>query len=244
MTASPANVAVVTGASGGIGRAVVRALAGPQTALCLSGRDEARLEACAREVAPGAARVLTHASDIATDEGIRGLAERVESELGRVDVLVHAAGELRLGDIEAAGWSDLDEQYRVNLRAPFLLTKAQLPMLKRAKGQVVFVNSSAALAPGAENGLYAATKSGLRTLASSVRDHVNGYGIRVLSVFPGRTASAMQKMVHDFERRRYQPSSLLQPEDVAAAIAAALALPRTAEVTEISVRPMKKPSGD
>jgi NADP-dependent 3-hydroxy acid dehydrogenase YdfG len=235
---------VVTGASGGIGRAVARALAGPDTALCLSGRDPARLEACARDVAPGAARVLTHAGDIAADEGIRGLAERIESELGRVDVLVHAAGELRLGDIEAAGWSDLDEQYRVNLRAPFLLTKALLPMLRRAAGQVVFVSSSAALAAGRDNGLYAATKSGLRALADSIRAHVNAQGIRVLTVFPGRTASAMQQAVHEFEGKRYRPESLLQPEDVAAAIAAALALPRTAEVTEISVRPMRKPAAD
>jgi short-subunit dehydrogenase len=244
VTAFPGNVAVVTGASGGIGRAVAQALAGPETALCLSGRDPARLEACARDVAARAARVLTYCSDIATDEGIRGLVERVESELGRVDVLVHAAGELRLGHIEAAGWGDLDEQYRVNLRAPFLLTKAMLPMLKRARGQVVFVNSTAALASGPENGLYAATKSGLRTLADSIRGYVNAYGIRVLSVFPGRTASSMQRAVHDFEGRRYEPSSLLQPEDVAAAIVAALALSSTAEATEISIRPMKKPSED
>jgi NADP-dependent 3-hydroxy acid dehydrogenase YdfG len=244
VTAGHAKVAVVTGASGAIGGAVAHALAGPETVLCLTGRDAGRLEACARDVAPRAARVLTHVTDIATDEGIRGLVARIESELGRVDVLVHAAGGTRLGNIEAAGWSDLDEQYRVNLRAPFLLTKAMLPMLKRARGQVVFVNSTAALSPGPENGLYAATKSGLRTLVSSIRDHVNGYGIRVLSVFPGRTASRMQQAIHDFERRRYQPASLLQPEDVAAAIAAALALPPTAEVTKIVVRPMKKPSGD
>jgi NADP-dependent 3-hydroxy acid dehydrogenase YdfG len=242
--ASDAKVVVVTGASGAIGGAVARALGGPQIALCLTARDVGRLEACARELAPRVGRVLTHPADIASDEGIRGLAARVEAELGRVDVLVHAAGGMRLGNIENAGWSDLDEQYRINLRAPFLLTKALLPLLKRATGQVVFVNSTAALAPGPENGLYAATKSGLRTLVSSVRDHVNGYGIRVLSVFPGRTASRMQQAIHDFERKRYQPWSLLQPEDVAAAVAAALALPRTAEVTKIVVRPMKKPSQD
>jgi NADP-dependent 3-hydroxy acid dehydrogenase YdfG len=244
VTADPAKVAVVTGASGGIGRAVARALAAPDAALCLSGRDQARLDACAREVAPASGRVLVHASDLATDEGIRSLAGRVESELGRVDVLVHAAGELRLGNVEAAGWGDLDELYRTNLRAPFLLTKALLPLLERARGQIVFVSSSAALASGAENALYAATKAGLRAIANGIRDHVNRYGIRVLTVFPGRTASAMQQAVHGFEGRRYEPASLLQPEDVAGAIAAALQLPPTAEATEISVRPMRKPPGD
>lgn len=244
MIASPAKVAVVTGASGAIGGAIARSLADPGAILCLSSRDPGRLEACARDLAPRAARVLAHVADIGTDDGIRGLAARVESELGRVDVLVHAAGRLRLGHLEAAGWGDLDELYRVNLRAPYLLTKALLPGLKRARGQVVFVNSTAALVAGPDNGLYAATKSGLCTLASSIRDHVNAYGIRVLSVFPGRTASPMQQAVHDFERKRYQPATLLQPEDVAAAIAAALALPPTAEITKIVVRPMKKLSED
>ncbi len=242
MTTRLAGVAVVTGSSSGIGRAVARALAAEGMSLCLTGRDAGRLQDGAREIAARAAQVIVHQADLSSDEGLRGLAVRVRTDLGRLDVLVHAAGVLHLGDVEAAGWDDLDEQYRVNLRAPFLLTKAFLPMLKQSSGQVVFVNSTAGLVAGAENALYAATKHALRALARSFRDHVNQYGIRVLSVFPGRTATPMQEAVHRFEGRRYEPAGLLQPSDIAEVIVTALALPRTAEVTDIVVRPMNKPS--
>jgi short-subunit dehydrogenase len=209
--------------------------------LCLTGRDAGRLQDCAREVRSPAARVVVRQADISTDGGIRGLVEGVSTDFGRIDVLVHAAGTLCLGNVEAAGWDDLDEQYRVNLRAPFLLTKAFLPMLKESMGQVVFVNSTAGLAASADNGLYAATKTALRSLSGSIRDHVNQFGIRVLSVYPGRMATPMQEAVHRFEGRLYEPRTLLQPGDVADAIVAALHLPRTAEITDIVLRPMKKP---
>jgi NADP-dependent 3-hydroxy acid dehydrogenase YdfG len=242
VTAPLGGVALVTGASSGIGRAVARALAAEGMSLCLTGRDTGRLQDGALEIAPRAARVVVHQADLASDEGLRGLVARVGTELGRLDVLVHAAGTMHLGDVESPGGGDHDEQYRVNLRAPFLLTKAFLPMLRDSGGQVVFVNSTAGLAGSADNALYAATKHALRALAGSIRDHVNQYGIRVLSVFPGRTATPMQEAVYRFEGRHYEAADLLQPGDVAGVIVAALASPRTAEVTDVVVRPMKKPS--
>jgi short-subunit dehydrogenase len=235
-------VAVVTGASSGIGRAMAVALADHGMALCLSGRDAGRLEEGKREIAARGARALVHRADLSSDEGIRSLAARVGAEFKRIDVLVHAAGDICLGDVEAAEWDDLDRQYRVNLRAPFLLTKALLPLLKASGGQVVFVNSSAGLSAGADNGLYAATKHALRSLTGSIRDHLNRFGVRVLSVFPGRTATPMQEAVHRFEGRSYDGAALLQPADVAEVIVRSLALPRTAEVTDIMIRSMKKPA--
>ena len=240
MSAPLTGVAVITGASGGIGHAVARALARPGMSLCLIGRDPARLDRCGRAIEGAAERSFTHAADLSSDEGIRGLVERVEAEGGRLDVLVHAAGSLALGSVEDATARDLDEQLRVNLRAPFVLTQAFLPLLRRSQGQVVFVNSSAGLVPAADNVLYAATKSALRSLADGIRTHVNPWGIRVLSVFPGRTATAMQEAVCRFEGRDYEPANLLRPEDVAEIILASLSLPRTAEVTEITIRPLRK----
>jgi short-subunit dehydrogenase len=242
MSAALNGVAVVTGASGGIGRAMARALARPGMSLFLTGRDAGRLRSCARDVEAAADRVFTYAADLARDEGIRGLLERVGAEAGRTDVLVHAAGSLSLGSIADATGEELDEQARVNLRAPFLLSQAFLPLLRESLGQVVFVNSSAALQPGTDNVLYAATKSALRSLADGFRSYVNASGIRVLSVFPGRTATAMQEAVHSFEARSYEPEDLLQPDDVAEIVTASLGLPRTAEVTEIMIRPMRNPS--
>lgn len=119
MSAALADVAVVTGASGGIGRATACVLAGQGMGLCLSGRDAGRLADVATEVRARAGQVLVYAADLWTDEGIRGLAARVAADVGQVDVLVHAAGTIRLGNVESAAWNDLDEQYQVNLRAPF-----------------------------------------------------------------------------------------------------------------------------
>ena len=89
-------------------------------------------------------------------------------------------------------------------------------------------------------GAYASTKHALRAIADSLREEVNETGVRVLSVYLGRTASPMQAAIHAAEGKQYRPADLLQPSDVAAMILAALALPRTAEVTELSVRPMRK----
>ena len=236
------GLAVVTGASGGIGGAIAWALAARGMSLCLSGRDSTRLDELAAQIGSRAPQVLVHSSDLATDEGIRGLVASVGTHSPGVDVLVHAAGTICLGDIESVGWNDLDEQYRMNVRAPFLLTKAFLPMLKERRGQVVFINSTAALSAGADNGLYAATKHALRSISDSIRDHVNPYGVRVVSVFPGRTASAMQEAVHRFEGRRYEAADLVQAADVAELTIGALVLPRTAEVTDVVLRPMKKPA--
>ena len=135
---------------------------------------------------------------------------------------------------------DFDRQYQANLRAPFALTKGLLPSLRRTRGQIVFVSSSAALVARANAGQYAATQAGLRALSTSLRDEVNQDGIRVTTVFPGRTATPRQAMIHDWEGKPYHPDRLLQPEDVAAIVVASIALPRTAEVTEISIRPMTK----
>ena len=102
------------------------------------------------------------------------------------------------------------------------------------------MNSSAAGSAPASHAAYAASKAGLRAFADSLRAEVNRDGIRVLSVFPGRTATAMQAAIFDAEGKAYRPELLLQPDDVAAAVIAALDLPRTAELTDLHVRPAIK----
>ena len=241
MSVGLSGVALVTGASSGIGLALATALGARGLEVCLTGRDVARLQEAADRVRARGGTARWCAADLATDADLRRVASWA-GETGRLDLLVHSAGSIHLGSIDSVGWEDLDADYRINLRAPFLLTKALLPLLRAARGQLVFVNSTAGLAAGPDNALYAATKHALRSLAGSIRDQVNGSGIRVLSVFPGRTATPMQQVVVRFEQRRYQPEELLQPEDVAELVVAALGLPRTAEVMDLVIRPMTKPS--
>lgn len=241
MTALAGQVAMVTGAGSGIGRALALALGDAGAATVLVGREAARLEAVASALTRGGRTTRTCPIDLATDAGIADLVGSVARAGERIDVLVHAAGDYSMGGVAEVPVEFLDRLLRVNLLAPYALTRALLPALRRTQGQVVFVNSSAALHPSAGVAAYAASKAGLRAFADALRAEINADGIRVLSVFPGRTATAMQEAIHRREGMPYRPETLLQPDDVAAAVVAALGAARTAEITEIVIRPMRKP---
>ena len=224
------HTALITGAGGGIGSAIAAALAEEGARLFLVDRNPERL------TVPGE----VFQADLTDDARLRAAAERVREVYGGVDILVHTIGLFRGGPIETAPVEDLDAQYRVNLRVPYLLTQELLPSLIERRGQVVFINSSAGSHPAKGNwGAYSATKHALRALADSLRDEVNGRGVRVLTVYPGRTATPMQEEVHRFEGKPYDPARFLQPEDIAASIVQALRLPRTAELTDLHIRPMR-----
>ena len=104
----------------------------------------------------------------------------------------------------------------------------------------MFVNSSQGLHAKGNTGLFAATQHALKAIADSLREEVNADGIRVLSIFPGRTATPRMKALYQAEGRPYQPELLLQAEDIAQIVLDALLLPRTAEITDIQVRPQIK----
>ncbi|MDR7551188.1 MAG: SDR family NAD(P)-dependent oxidoreductase [Armatimonadota bacterium] len=235
------QTAVVTGASSGVGRAIALALAAEGAVVCLVGRRVEALEDVAAQARSTASRVLTYPTDLAEDAEVAALADRLREEVGGVDVLVHGAGEIALGPIDRAPVEAFDRQYRINVRAAYLLTQELLPLLRSRRGQVVFLNSSAGLSGRAGSGQYAATKHALRAVADSLRDEVNDDGIRVLSVFLGRTATPMQAAVHQAEGRAFHPERLIRPEDVASVVISALVLPPSVEVTDITLRPLQKP---
>ena len=233
------RVAVVTGASGGIGRAIAVALSRQGARICALGRNPVAL---AETIA--AARVYSEASgfkvDLAVELDLQTLQRHLE-EAGSLDILIHSAGVIHQNEMEHADIEDLDLQYSINVRAPYQLTKRLLPQLTAARGQIVFINSSAGLtAKRANIGQYAATKHALKAIAESLREEVNPKGIRVLSLYLGRTATPMQAAIFQQEGRAYHPEALMQPEDVASIVIHALALPPTVEVTDISIRPMRK----
>ena len=225
------RTAVITGASSGIGEAIAIELSGRGAALAAASRDRSTL---------GALPCRAFEADLATDAGLEAWIEDLVVHLPVVDLLIHAAGIIVPARMDAARIEDFDLQYRLNVRAPYRITQALLPKLRAARGQVVFVNSSAARRPAGGFGQYAATKAALAAVADSLRDEVNPDGIRVLTVYPGRTASPMQERLYKAEERPWQPARLAQPADIAQTIVQALLLPRTAEITEISIRPMLK----
>ncbi|MGC2062821.1 MAG: SDR family oxidoreductase [Thermodesulfovibrionales bacterium] len=239
MTNLKNQTVVITGASSGIGRAIAQGLAVHGSSLCLIGRNVEALEVVAAKANQSSDRRI-YKADLASVEDIQRIAENIKNDVGHVDILIHSAGDYSMGLIRSAPVEELDRQYSINLRAPYVLTQALFPVIRRQGGQVVFINSSVGLQAKAKVSQYAASKHALKAFADSLREEVNGDGIRVLSIFPGRTATPMQETVHRFEGRAYDPSQFMQPEDVAAVVINALALPQSAEVTDINIRPMKK----
>ena len=127
----------------------------------------------------------------------------------------------------------------MNLVAPAELTRLFLPQLRVSRGQVIFINSGSGLSASAEWGAYAASKHGLKALADALRQEERPNGVRVTSVYPGRTASPMQAKIHQHEGKEYDVSRLSDPESVATMIVAALDLPRDASVDDMTVRPAR-----
>jgi short-subunit dehydrogenase len=230
---------VVTGASAGIGRAIALELGRRGFLVHLVGRDRSRLDETAAQIG-NSAQARCYAVDLGDGSELSALVNQLAKTLAGLDLLVHSAGAFVNGRFETLPVRDFDRLYSVNVRAPFVMTQALLPHLRQRSGQVVFINSSAALQPSPMNAAYAASKRALSGLAEALRAEVNADDIRVLSVFPGRTATQMQQDIHLREGRSYVPDNLLQPNDIAAAVLDAIELPRTAELTDINIRPMRK----
>ena len=232
------RTALVTGAGGGIGGAIVTALAQRGASVGLVGRRRHRLERLARRLPEGSHSVFE--VDLVSDTEVRSLVRSFLRRLGQIDVLVHSNGVYASGPLERARVSDFDRLWAANVRSPFLLTQLLIPALRASGGQIVFVNSSVGLTTKPGVGQYAATKHALHALAETLRSELNDDGIRVLTVYPGRTATELQRKIFTQENRPYERERLLQPEDIATIVAESIALPRTAEVTDIKVRPAIK----
>jgi NADP-dependent 3-hydroxy acid dehydrogenase YdfG len=234
------QAAVVAGATSDVGRAICLGFATAGAQLCLLGRDVEALEALAKTARGMTSKVVVCPVDLTADASIVEACTRLLGEVEGADVLVHSAGLFEMGLHESAAVRDLDRQYETNVRGPYLLTQALLPHLRSRRGQIVFINSTVGLEARSGVGQYASTQHALRAIADALRAEVNPDGVRVLTVYLGRTATARQARIFRLERRRYAPELLIQPDDVADILLAALRLPRTAEVTEIRMRPLVK----
>jgi NADP-dependent 3-hydroxy acid dehydrogenase YdfG len=223
---------LVTGAGSGIGAAVVRRLMERGDELVLVARSTARGDELVAQF-PGSRALV---ADLENPAGI-GDALREQGLPARLDSLLHVAGVVELGAVSEMAADLWGQTMAVNLLAPAELTRVALPALRAARGQVLFVNSGSGLRANPQWAAYAASKHGLRALAEALRGEEQANGVRVSSIYPGRTATAMQQKVHDQEGKEYDPSDWIDPESVATTILVALDLPRDAELTDLVVRP-------
>ena len=216
--------ALITGASGGIGSAIATALA-PPTPCCwpvgpLTGSTPSR-RGSAHDVSAGPDR--------------HGEIEAACEIVDELDVLVHNAGVSIPGHVAESNVDEWRATFAVNVLGPVELTLALLPALRRAHGQVVFINSGAGrnVSPGMAS--YSASKFALRAFADSLR--ADEPELRVTTVYPGRTDTEMQRELVAFEGGMYDPAKFLRPETVAAAVANVVATPPDGHVHEVILRP-------
>jgi NAD(P)-dependent dehydrogenase (short-subunit alcohol dehydrogenase family) len=224
-TPSSARVAIVAGASGGIGTATVRALLADGMQVVLAAPDDALLDALAREVAPFGERALIVPTDITVRSEVDALVARALVRFGRVDVLANIAGIGSSPSFCDTSDAEIERVLAVNLLGAARLMHAVLPIMKaQRRGAIVNIGSVAGEA--GVLGIYSASKFGLRGLSDSVRREVRSFNIGVTLVEPGFVRTPMNPAM----------SNLPGPEIVAEAIVAAIGRPRRAHIVPAAYR--------
>lgn len=215
--------ALITGASGGIGSAIATALA-PTHTLILAGRPSPRLDAVAERLG-----ATTWPLDLTVPEAI------ATEFIDELDVLVHNAGVSVPGPVADTTVDEWRTTFEVNVFGAVALTLALLPALRRSGARVVFINSGAGrrVSPGMAS--YSASKFALRAFADSLRN--DEPALRVTTVYPGRTDTAMQRDLVAFEGGDYDPARFLRPDTVARVVADVVTTPPDAHLHEVVVRP-------
>ncbi len=228
------RVALITGASRGIGAAVARQLACMGATPILCARDPDRLAQVAESLAPrvGAAP-LTLCADLGDEGAIRTLVARVQERYARLDVLVNNAGVTFAGSLEETGAADWDRCMTINARGAFILCREALPLLRCGRDPcIVNVSSVVGVKGYARQTAYTASKHALRGFSLALAEELHPQGIRVHGVCPGGVDTDMVQSV----RPDIPKEDLISPEEVADAVAFLVSRPGQGIVDEIRIR--------
>jgi NAD(P)-dependent dehydrogenase (short-subunit alcohol dehydrogenase family) len=227
------RVALVTGATRGIGLATARALAAEGCHLVVTGRDETALEKIRRELAGRKLRVLSQVCDVRDPHSVDNLFRAIRSEFRRLDIVINNAGithaNLPVEKLPYPVWKDV---LATNLDGTFLVTQAALAIMKRG-GTIVNNLSVAANRVFAGSAAYNASKHAALGLTNTLREELRPRGIRVIGVLPGATDTDIWKTLWPAAPRR----KMMAPETVAEVIVQAILLPANATVETLEIRP-------
>jgi len=226
------RVVLITGAGRGIGRALAHAFAAAGAKVALLGKTKKNLLEVQRELKDSGAPTIVLAADV-SDEGVVARAvAATEQQLGPVDVLVNNAGIFALAPVEKMDALVFDRMLAVNLRGPFLMSRAVLPGMKsRKRGHIVNISSTAGRRGFAGGGAYCASKFGLAGLSEAMRYEARASNVRVTCVYPSTVNTDLVK------KSGMDPASerAIQPEDVANAVVSLVAMDDRAMTTALEI---------
>ena len=245
------TVALVTGASSGIGEATARALAAEGAAVALAARRTERIDSLSREILQhgGRARALT--TDVTVEHQARDAVERTVRELGRLDIVVNNAGVMLLGPIEGAPLDEWERMVRLNVMGVLYVAHAALPHLLRAAGDgprrvsdLVNISSVAGRSARSGAGVYNLTKFGVGAFSESLRQEITQRHLRVSLVEPGAVVTELTEHLRPEIREQaatmFADAEPLQAQDIAETIAFIVTRPRRMSINEVLVRPTEQ----
>jgi NADP-dependent 3-hydroxy acid dehydrogenase YdfG len=233
-------VALVTGASSGIGAAIVQSLASEGASVALAARDEQAMRDVAATL-PKGSRSLILPTDVGEEEQVKRMVDRTLERFGRIDLLVNNAGFGLFKSVTDLTAEEFDSVIRVNLRGPFLCMKYVLPgMYARASGTVVTISSVAGRHGFAGGGAYCSSKFGVMGLTECAFQEARSHNVRIVTICPGSVDTDFFDEAHTTSPNR---QTILSPDDVAETVLLALALPERALLRELDIRPTNPARG-
>ena len=229
------KVALITGGSRGIGRAIAIKLASIGSAVAICGRDETKLAATEREILALGVRAIALRADVTKQNDVTKLVETVESTLGPISILVNNAGIGLFGPVHEKTEADWDQLMNTNVKSVFLVSRALIPgMIERGGGDIINISSLAGKSVFAGGGAYCASKWAVQGLSGCMAEELREHGIRVSTICPGSVAT-------QFAGRGPKDSTkVLKPEDVAHAVAMIAMQGPQSFVSEVHVRPSRR----
>lgn len=183
------------------------------------------------------ATVSVFQADFSKEEDIYSFLKLIHAARLEPDIILHCAGSFHLASIQNSSTEILDESYRINFKAPFIITRDLLESIIKKKGQIIFMNSTASIYPKSNVAAYASIKSALKTFAEILHQEVYSFGVRVTSIYPGRVATPMQEKVCQMEGKSYHPEKFIQTETISKTVLDLLSLPENVEISEVIIRP-------
>ena len=229
------RVALVTGGSRGIGRAIAIKLAGLGAAVAICGRDAEKLRATANELQALAEKSFWQTADVTRAGDVEKLVSDTEKQLGPIGILVNNAGIGLFGPAHEKKEEEWDRVLNTNAKSVFLVSRAVVPaMIREGQGDIINISSLAGRNTFAGGGLYCASKWAVQGLSGCMAEDLRDYGIRVSVICPGSVATEFSG------RRTKDASKALQPDDVAHAVAAMVTQRAGSFMSEIHLRPLRK----